>query len=151
MELTDSERSRLRAFVDGLRQAADFFETNELRTPFLGGNFYVTCADAAALGEAALLVNKTTKQTSDASFSLEYVINEQVRVVFFALREHVCKRVQVGTEKKLVRRELQPAKYIEEEQEVPVYEWDCPSVLKAFLKKENDTESSAAGSVGSEL
>ena len=51
-----------------------------------------------------------------------------------------CERVQVGTETRTVREEIEPPRYREIEREEPVYEWRCPDSILAIDGEEPEEE-----------
>lgn len=126
-------------FIDGLRRAADFFSVRpELGVPngelvfnyawdFPNG-MMVDSKDGVAFF-ARTVGGKLEKQTTDSFYYL-VAKRDGFTVKCSSYRQSVCEMVQVGTK-------IEPARVIpaqEEkfvpEQEIPVYEYRCPSILE---------------------
>ena len=143
-------------FVQGLRNAANFFEARpELGTPYEGychsslqfgyyGAFGgIDDAPAFQSPEGALYFAKhvggrVDKDGDDNNFSLT-AKRPGFTVTAHFNRDAVCARVQVGV--KIEPEHVLPALPATEEKiipakEIPVYEWRCPSLLKGAAESE---------------
>ena len=75
-----------------------------------------------------------TKSNEDGSLTATVVDGLVAWEVSLTPDASPCEQVQVGTETRVTREEIEPARYREIEREEPVYEWRCPdSVLDPDL------------------
>ena len=78
-----------------------------------------------------------TKSNEDGSLTATVVEGPVAWDVALTPDASPCEQVQVGTETRVTREEIEPARYREIEREEPVYEWRCPdSVLDPDLVAE---------------
>jgi hypothetical protein len=146
-------------FVQGLRNAADFFEARpELGLPYEGFcypeirfGYYGAFGGRkdtpefqspdGALYFAKHVGGRLDKKVADDSFEL-IAKREGFSVKGYFQRDAVCTRVQVGVKQE--PEHVLPARPAEEEriipaQEVPIYEWRCPT-LTAPRKPKKEVE-----------
>lgn len=123
-------------FVQGLRNAADFFEARpELGIPSLEplsfrfyGNINGKSVDTKeGLAEFVRIVGGKIEKSGDEDFFRLTACRDGFTVTAVAYRSGVCENVVVG--EKLV--EGRPAEYREAtvDHMEPVYEWKCPTLL----------------------
>lgn len=108
----------LRAFADWLEQNPEYAEDMTL-----DATFNAFAPKRSDLEKWARVLGNAKKVFSGTWFYLERNFGGDVKLQVNINRERVCRKVQTGTE-------ILPAR---EEQEVPVYEWECddPIVLGA--------------------
>lgn len=83
---------------------------------------------AQRMAEYARILKPCRKVVTDQSFSLVKDFGGGVTIRVWAPRENVCTRKQVGTKKQdKIWKEVDIPE--DEQQEIPVYEWSCPSIL----------------------
>ena len=124
-------------FVQGLRNAADFFETREemgvpstsLDFCFAGQVNGKRVDSKEGLAEFARIVGGHIEKNADETFYTLVADREGFRVRALAYRSQVCERIQVGT--KIEPEHILPAQeqQIVPEREVPIYEYRCPTIL----------------------
>ena len=127
-------------FVQGLRNAADFFETREeMGVPFspldfcFAGEVNGKSVDSKeGLAEFARIVGGHIEKKVDNIFYTLVAEREGFRVRALAYRGLVCERIQVGT--KIEPEHILPTVPAQEQQivpehEVPIYEYRCPPLL----------------------
>jgi hypothetical protein len=140
-------------FVQGLRDAADFFEAhlalglpNEYDVAF---HYYSQVAGVSVdtiggLNLFASIVGGHIKKDADESYYRLTADRGSFKVIAIAMRNNVCERVVVGTK-------IEPAHVIpaQPETEVPervveIYEYHCPTLTKPLPKPAIDGEPSAS-------
>lgn len=128
--------------IDGVRRMLDVLEANpNIPLPsYLGQNHYERVQwYVASPIEAARLVRalggKWDKNNpKDSEYDAEYLVmiatiwdTTSVRVV--VSREGTCEKKQVGTTRQMVTKEIVPAQTEFAYEDVPVYEYECKSIM----------------------
>ena len=135
-------------FVNGLREAADFFEARpELGVPSCSSSFTFygdingkTIDSKEGLAEFVRIVGGHIDKTADDDFFRLRADRGSFSVRAVAYRNQVCERVQVGT--KIEPGHVIPAQaetYVAD-REVPIYEYRCPSILSISREEEAQAE-----------
>ena len=141
-------------FVQGLRDAADFFESHlALGIPYEGlgpvtYHYYGTVAGVSVdsingLHTFVSLIGGHIDKSSDKYYYRLTSDQKSFKVVATAARNAVCERVVVGTK-------VEPAHIIPAQPEthvpervVEIYEYHCPTLTKPLPKPEIETEETA--------
>jgi hypothetical protein len=82
------------------------------------------------VGTIARALGTFSKHFSETSLTLEHPFGSTCKLRYYFTRSGVCERVEVGKKKE---RRSRATTYIEEEVEVPVYEYKCPSLMNLGL------------------
>lgn len=121
---------KIREYVDGLRQLADFVESHPrlFEDKYSGETVHIFADDREDMVEKALEMGKADKggdgyfyylRRSFGPHSLNLCVN----------REHICEKVQTGTRTVSVPDPKAVAKLPLIKQEEPIYEWVCPDSI----------------------
>lgn len=125
-------------FINGLREAADFFENHpQLQVP-MDRSFTVYGIKGADLATFAKAFGKCDKVTDEYSFQLVHTLPSGFNLNTYTSRENVCKRVLVNTE--IIPAHIIPAipEKMVEETTRNVYEWECPESILALNATEEE-------------
>ena len=127
---TDEERT---AWVDGLRQLADFVEANpELPLPHAGAAIYLWGENPKAdLANAVRIMGNVEKKADDFFIGADRKFGP-ITLSVKAARETVCERVVVGTRTRT--HDVPPAGVVMEKREVTeeIVKWICPPSILAL-------------------
>jgi hypothetical protein len=117
------ERKQL---CDGLRELADYLESNEaVPLPYLG-QFDAFVCNKDELADAARAMGSCDKVASGAWFYLRKSFSAGIQLHVNINRDIVCERVQTGTKKvKMPAQQALPEREVDE----PVYEYHCPDSI----------------------
>jgi hypothetical protein len=133
MRLDQTEQSRRRHFIEGLRAVADFYEQNA--DAYYDGmhitlNMYVWGAAARhTLRRMARAFGPCNKLYDDRNVTVSRQFSEQITVAVFAPRAKVCRRVVTGM-RILAARILPATKEIHiPPARIEVVEWQCDPLL----------------------
>ena len=127
MTLNQEDRN---SYIATLRRIADLVEANpELPVPYWGVAV-IRCDTLKGMRYAAKTFGGTwKKQASDTTFDLTQDVGYGVRLLLYADRSAVCKRIVTGT--RIIPSTVLPAREetILPEREEDIVEWVCPEVL----------------------
>jgi hypothetical protein len=119
-----------RAYIDGLRQLADWLEDHPMLPAPSSTDFYIFAYSKEKFSEYARGMGKAEKSSSGGYFNITHEFPGELKLQLTATHGAVCEKVKVGTRKvvKKVYPDVQPTEEIVEED---IYEWVCPeSVLR---------------------
>ncbi len=133
MSLDQTEQSRRRHFIEGLRAVADFYEQNA--DAYYDGmhitlNMYVWGGAARhTLRATARAFGQCDKLYDDRNVTVSRQFSEQISVAVFAPRAKVCRRVVTGVR-------ILPARIVPATNEIhipaariEIVEWQCDPLL----------------------
>ena len=111
--------------IAGLREMADFLDVRPTIQQLDGRQLSIYAHHSKETLPGALrLLGTCTKDSAERSIHFRRVFTGGPSIIFFALKESICERVQVGEE-------LLPAIPAIPERVVPIFEWKCK---ESFLK-----------------
>ena len=137
----------MQEFIQGLRNAADFFEAHpEIGMPgepcfsYYGDVNEKSVDSREGLAEFARIVGgRIDKDASDHYLTLT-AKKRGFTLRAVAIRSQVCQQVAVGTKIEPAHTIPAQAEMTVPEREVPVYEWRCPSILAGEGEPVQDAE-----------
>lgn len=117
-----------KTFANSLRLVADMYEKHET-LPQFAATFTIYPRDTKeSLQDISRILKPCNKEYNDTLLTLTKDIGGiPFHATFF--RETACKKKEVGVKVVKRKKEVVPAVYEEVEEEQPVYEWECESLL----------------------
>lgn len=128
-----SEPEKREAWVEGLRQLADFVEAHpEMPLPMSGATLYLWGADAKTeLAALVRILGNVEKEASESFFGVTRRFGPHALSVK-ASRENVCQRVVVGTKTETYQVPPEGIEMVERTRSVELVEWICPPSILAL-------------------
>ena len=133
-DLLEAEAKKVGEFITNLRLLADFYEQHpSLPRPDFPSQAWLS-GGKEELARVAKELGTFEKEVDDNFFQLVKQIGT-LKLKFGDWRYQVCEKVVVGTEKKIVKKQIREPLYEDVEEEVEKTEWKCPGSLLAPQEK----------------